>query len=169
MKDPGPLGFFLGIQATRNSTSLHLQQSKYVLDLLNKIKMTDAKLYRSPCVSGTKMSKFDGGPLVIQLNTDKWLLLFNTQHSLDRIYPTLSINYAQHMHNPTSTHWTSAKRVLRYLKEFVNCGLLYSKVPLPFTPIVIQIGLVIRMTDDLLVDLASPLALAYFHGPPRNM
>jgi hypothetical protein len=28
MKDLGSLGFFLGIQATRNSTSLHLQQSK---------------------------------------------------------------------------------------------------------------------------------------------
>jgi hypothetical protein len=60
MKDLGSLGYFLGIQATRDSAGLHLCQSKYVLDLLDRTQMTDSKPHRAPCVVGSKMSKFDG-------------------------------------------------------------------------------------------------------------
>jgi hypothetical protein len=31
------------------------------------------------------------------------------------------------MHSPTDTHWTVAKRVLRYLKVIIDHGLHYSK------------------------------------------
>jgi hypothetical protein len=64
MKDLGPLGYFLGIQATRNSDGLHLQQTKYILDLLNHAHMAESKPYRAPCTAGSKMSKYDGDPLL---------------------------------------------------------------------------------------------------------
>jgi hypothetical protein len=60
MKDLGPLGYFLGIQATRDSNGLHLRQTKYVLDLLKRTHMLESKPYRAPCIAGSKMSKFDG-------------------------------------------------------------------------------------------------------------
>jgi hypothetical protein len=37
------------------------------------------------------------------------------------------------MHSPTSTHLTTAKRVLRYLKGSVDYGLQYRKGPLAIT------------------------------------
>ncbi|RVW76570.1 Retrovirus-related Pol polyprotein from transposon RE1 [Vitis vinifera] len=56
MKDLGPLGYFLGIQASRDSSGLHLRQSKYIGDLLHHTKMAGAKLASSPCTTGLKLS-----------------------------------------------------------------------------------------------------------------
>ncbi|RVW80479.1 Retrovirus-related Pol polyprotein from transposon RE1 [Vitis vinifera] len=56
MKDLGPLGYFLGIQASRDSSGLHLRQSKYIGDLLHRTKMAGAKPASSPCTTGLKLS-----------------------------------------------------------------------------------------------------------------
>jgi hypothetical protein len=53
LKDLGSLGYFLGIQATKDSAVLHLRQSKYILDLLDRIQMTESKPY-PPCLTGSK-------------------------------------------------------------------------------------------------------------------
>lgn len=44
LKDEGDLNYFLGIEATRTNTGLHLMQKKYITDLLSKLNMLDAKL-----------------------------------------------------------------------------------------------------------------------------
>jgi hypothetical protein len=43
LKDLGELSYFLGIQVQWTTTSLHLRQSIYILDLLNKARMVGAK------------------------------------------------------------------------------------------------------------------------------
>ena len=63
MKDLGQLSYFLGIQVHQNREGLHLHQSKYIVDLLNRANMTGAKSYQTPRISGKKLSKFDGDPL----------------------------------------------------------------------------------------------------------
>jgi hypothetical protein len=60
MKDLGPLHYFLGIQAIRTTNGLHLRQSKYAMDLLDRTHMDAAKPYGAPCLAGSKMSRFDG-------------------------------------------------------------------------------------------------------------
>jgi hypothetical protein len=60
VKDLGPLSYFLGIQVTRTSTGLHLCQAKYVADILTRTHMSDAKPAKTPCNSGSKLSRFDG-------------------------------------------------------------------------------------------------------------
>jgi hypothetical protein len=60
MKGLGSLSYFLGIQTIWDSTGLHLKQSKYIQDLLNRAGMTDPKPYRTPCTADSKMSKFTG-------------------------------------------------------------------------------------------------------------
>jgi histone deacetylase 1/2 len=64
MKDLGDLSYFLGIEAARDHTGLHLRQSKYIADLLDHANMVGARPYKAPCISGSKMSKFDGNLLV---------------------------------------------------------------------------------------------------------
>jgi hypothetical protein len=125
VKDLGPLGFFLGIQATRCPDSLHLCQAKYIRDLLHRTNMLGAKPATSPCPAGAKLSKFDGDPLLdfTEYRQVVGALLYCT---LTRPEIAFSVNQlCQHMHSPSTTHWTAAKRVLRYLKNTADHGLLY--------------------------------------------
>jgi hypothetical protein len=130
MKDLGPLSYFLGIQVLRNSSGLHLRQPKYVIDLLDRVQMVESKAYRAPCVAGTKMSKFEGE--VLPDPTIFRHIVGALQYvTLTRPDIAYSVNQlCQHMHHPTSVHMTAAKRVLRYLKGSVDCGLHYYKISL---------------------------------------
>jgi len=130
MKDLGPLGYFLGIQATRDSGGLHLRQTKYILDLLNRALMAECKPYRAPCTAGSKMSRHDGDPLPDPAEYRHIVGAFQYV-TLTRPDIAYSVNQlCQHMHAPTSVHLTAAKRVLRYLKGSLNSGLHYNKGPL---------------------------------------
>ncbi|RVW86352.1 Retrovirus-related Pol polyprotein from transposon RE1 [Vitis vinifera] len=64
MKDLGQLSYFLGIEATCDSSGLHLRQTRYIIDLLDCVNLIGIHPYRTSCVSGTKLSKFDGDPLL---------------------------------------------------------------------------------------------------------
>lgn len=63
MKDLGQLMYFLGNEATRSPSGLHLQQIRYIIDLLDHVQLLGIRLYRAPCVSSFKLSKFAGEPL----------------------------------------------------------------------------------------------------------
>jgi hypothetical protein len=133
MKNLGSLTYFLGIQATRNTAGLHLRQSKYILDLLDRTQMTECKPHSAPCSAGSKMSKFDGEPLS---NPTEYRHIVGALQYVTLTRPDIaySVNQlCQHMHAPTSVHLTAAKRVLRYLKGSVNLGLQYGKGSLTIT------------------------------------
>lgn len=130
LKDLGNLGFFLGIQAHRTPDSLHLCQAKYVADLLHRTRMLGSKAARFPCSSGLKLSTFDGEQLV---DPSEYRSVVGALQYCTLTRPDLSFavnQLRQHLQAPTTTHWTAAKRVLRYLKDTANHGLLYSKGPL---------------------------------------
>ena len=123
MKDHGSLTYFLGIQATRNIARLHLRQSKYILDLLDRTQMIECKPYSAPYSASSKMSKFDGEPL--SNPTEYRHIVGALQYvTLTRPNITYSVNQlCQHMHAPTLVHLTTTKRVLRYLKGSIDFGL----------------------------------------------
>jgi hypothetical protein len=127
LKDLGPLHFFLGVQATFSSNGLHLCQTKYISDLLHRTRMLGAKPSKSPCSSGAKLSKFDGE--ILPDPSEYRHVVGALQYcTLTRPEIAFSVNQlCQHMHSPSSTHWTAAKRVLRYLKATPSHGLFYSK------------------------------------------
>lgn len=58
-KDLGELSYFLGVQVTRLGDSLHLNQHKYVMDLVSKARFGSSKLTATPMSSTTRLSKFD--------------------------------------------------------------------------------------------------------------
>jgi len=129
LKDLGNLSYFLGIQAVRSSQGLHLRQAKYIFDLLSRSKMMGAKPFSSPYLAGSKMSTKDGDPLSPEDTTLYRQTVGALQYCpLTRPDIALSVNQlCQHMHTPSTLHWTAAKRVLRYLKGTIDHGLWYTK------------------------------------------
>jgi hypothetical protein len=63
MKDLGPLHYFLGIHVQPWSGGLHLSQTKYVFDLLERMHMAGAKPAKTPLPAGSQLSQHDGDPL----------------------------------------------------------------------------------------------------------
>jgi hypothetical protein len=104
LKDLGPLLFFLGVQATFSSDRLHLCQTKYISDLLHRVQMLGAKLAKSPCSSGAKLSKFDGE--VLSDPTEYRHVVGALQYcTLTRPEIAFSVNQpCQHMHHPSTGH-----------------------------------------------------------------
>jgi hypothetical protein len=126
LKDLGPLSFFLGIQVTHSSTGLHLCQMKYITDLVHCTHMDGAKPAKSPCSSGTKLSRYDGEALE---DPSIYRHVGSLQYcTLTRLEIAFFVNQiSQHLHYPMSAYLSTAKRVLRYLKGTLDHGLWYTK------------------------------------------
>ncbi|CAA7032145.1 unnamed protein product [Microthlaspi erraticum] len=105
VKDPEDLNYFLGIEAHRTPSGLHLTQRRYILDLLTRCNMLDAKPVSTPTASTPKLTLAFTRP--------------DVSYAVNRL--------SQFMHAPTSEHWNAVKRVLRYLAGTSSHGLFYSK------------------------------------------
>lgn len=64
LKYLGELSFFLGIQVTMTSDALHLNQTKNIKDLLDKVQLHDSKSTSTPMIARTSLSKIDGNVLL---------------------------------------------------------------------------------------------------------
>ncbi|KAH9704206.1 retrovirus-related pol polyprotein from transposon RE2 [Citrus sinensis] len=123
IKDLGPLNFFLGVEVIPKSNGLFLSQQKYIRDLLARFNMESIKETATPLSSTTHLILNDGSPPV---DASRYRSLIGGMQYLSLTRPDVSyaINkLAQYMHSPRQTHWTAAKRLLRYLKHTVTYGL----------------------------------------------
>ena len=68
IRDLGEINCFLGIQANRVGSALHLTQSKYIQDLLIRSNMEDAKPVSTPGCHGKHFPKTEGTLLPIPLS-----------------------------------------------------------------------------------------------------
>jgi len=94
--------------------------------------MMGAKPFSSPCITGSKMSNAAGDPLSpTDVTTYRQTVGALQYCTLTRPDIAFSVNQlCQHMHNPSTLHWTAVKRVIRYLKGTIDHGLWYIKGPL---------------------------------------
>lgn len=60
LKDMGQLHYFLGVDVVPTSNGLFLSQTKYIMDLLETIHMTDANEVSTPMASSTSLILHDG-------------------------------------------------------------------------------------------------------------
>ena len=99
-----------------------LSQTKYISDLLHRTEMFDTKPTKTPGAVGKNLSKFDGDPMadVTHYRSVVGALQYVT---LTRPDIAFAVNKAcQFMQQPTTIHWLSLKRILRYLRGTIQDG-----------------------------------------------
>ena len=124
MKDMGKLRYFLGIEVDHCPNGLFLSQRKYINDLLTEYGMLNCRPLRLPMDSHHKLSINKGDPLThaepYQKLVGKLIYLTLTRPDIAFTVHVLS----KFMHQPTTIHMQSAKRVLRYLAGSPSQGIL---------------------------------------------
>jgi histone deacetylase 1/2 len=124
-KDLGDLHYYLSIEVTKVKNGLLLSQSKYAQDILARVGMSSCKPSTTPLSATEKLSKIDGQVLGPKDNT-KYRSIVGALQYLTLIRPDLAFavnKVCQFLHMPTTVHWTTVKRILRYVKFTVDMSL----------------------------------------------
>lgn len=127
LKDLGTLSYFLGIEVLSHSNGLFLSQTKYILDILTKANMSHCKPASTPSTNSIHLNTTDGKPIS---NPKDYRSLVGGLQYLSLTHPDVafSINKLSHfMHCPIDLHWTTLKRLLRYLHRTIYHGLLIQR------------------------------------------
>ena len=127
VKDHEDLHYFLGIEAKRVSSGLHLCQRKYILDLLTRTNMLSAKPVTTPMAASPKLTLHSGTRLS---DPTEYRMVVGSLQYLAFTRPDLSYavnRLSQYMHAPTTDHWQAVKRLLRYLAGTPDHGIFLRK------------------------------------------
>uniref|UniRef100_A0A2N9FVU6 Reverse transcriptase Ty1/copia-type domain-containing protein n=1 Tax=Fagus sylvatica TaxID=28930 RepID=A0A2N9FVU6_FAGSY len=130
LKDLGPLHYFLGLQVTRSSSGLFLNQAKYAYGLIKKHNMLTSKPAKSPSCPNTRLSLHEGDLLP---DPHAYRSLVGALHYLTFTRPDISFSIhqvCQYMSAPTTIHLAVAKQILRYLQGTLNHGIAFTPGPL---------------------------------------
>jgi hypothetical protein len=117
----------LGIEVSTTTDGILLSQRRYILDILQRPKMADAKPICTLMATSTHLSTYDGetfsDPTLYRNTVGALKYLAITRPDIAFTVNRLS----QFMHNPLLAHWQSTKRLMRYLKQTVDFGLKIQK------------------------------------------
>lgn len=126
LKDLGDLSYFLGVEVQKHSKGLILNQRQYIMDILHRANMHEAKAMNTPLVVDPPLTKH--GTAYSNPTEYRGILSCLQYLSLTRPHIAFAVNkLAQYMQNPTIDHWNALKRLLRYLIGTIQFGLLLRK------------------------------------------
>jgi hypothetical protein len=118
LKDLGQLHYFLGIEVQKVKDGIHLAQTKFASNILKRIGMTAYKPVTTPLSTSEKL-RIDEGELLGPEDATRYRSIVGALQYLTLTRPDLSFavnKVCQFLHAPTSQHWTTVKRILRYVK-----------------------------------------------------
>jgi hypothetical protein len=125
IKDLGELRYFLGIEVIQSLKGIWLLQRQYASNKLSEYGMMGCKPISIPLEQNVKLNA-DEGDLVEDITMYRRIV-----GSL--IYMTITrpnLNYAvgmvsQFMQTPRKPHLDAMRRILRYIKHSLHCGIFY--------------------------------------------
>ena len=119
VKLQGPAKHFCGIQVLRDSKSIQLCQSDYISDLLTRFNMVDCKIAKTPMAGELLPSQSEHQDAEVAAKIPYREIVGSLMFLMTQTRPDLAFvlsSLSRHLHNFDESHWTAAKRVLRYLK-----------------------------------------------------
>ena len=129
MKDLGKLAWFLGINFSFSGNTITMDQTKYIEKILNRFQMEGCKPRPTPSELGVNKLTAESSEeladkkLYQEIVGSLIYVMTSTRPDLSFIVTKLS----QYMSNPTNTHLSMAKHVLRYLKGTIENKLTFKK------------------------------------------
>ena len=129
VKDMGKLHHFLGVKIIQNvqTGEIWIGQPNYTIELLSRFKMDESKPAETPVDFNSKLIKTKEEEKLcnkeIYQSAIGSLLYLST-----RTRPDISFavgNAARYCAQPSDSHWSAVKRIMRYLKGTLKLGLLY--------------------------------------------
>ena len=129
MKDLGKLHYCLGISMNLNETTqtLRLSQSRYLLKIIEKYGLSEAKTVSTPADPNVKLQKNDGCSK--QVNSRQYQSMVGSLlHAARATRPDIAqaVGVVSKFNaEPTEAHLTAVKRIFRYIKGTVHLSLQY--------------------------------------------
>jgi hypothetical protein len=138
MKDLGASNFILGMEIKRDwkKRKLWLNQRKYVETILQRFNMQECKLVKVPIPIGVKLST-DQCPKTHEEEEDMSCVPYasavgSLMYAMVCTRPDIAHAMgvlSRYMSKPGKEHWTTVKRVFRYLHGTASYGLCYEGRP----------------------------------------
>lgn len=127
MTDLGEIHFVLGINVSVSPGCIAINQSSYILKMLERFQMSNANEIGLPMDPNVKLVKEDGSTKVdpVRLQTLIGSLLYCACGTRPDIAFAVSA-ISKFCSCPTETHISAAKRILRYLKATIDYNLQYT-------------------------------------------
>ncbi|KAH9766800.1 retrovirus-related pol polyprotein from transposon RE1 [Citrus sinensis] len=125
LKDLWDFHYFLGIEVTPSVQGIHLSQTKYIGDILQRANMLDSKGCVTPMSTSKKLHKDKGAAFE---NPSLYRSIVGSLQYVLLTRPDLAFTVnklSQFLSAPTILHWQACKMVLRYLQSTANYGLQF--------------------------------------------
>jgi len=121
----GELNYFIGLQIKKLKHGTFLCQPKYCKELLKKFEMERCKEVATLISTNYYLDVDKKG---LSMDQTKYKRLIGSLLYLTAIKPDIKFNVclcARYQSNPKESHYSVAKRIMKYLKRTIDVGLWY--------------------------------------------
>ena len=140
MTDLGEAHWLLGMEITRSERGIHLSQSLYIRNVLERFGMSDCKPEATPMQVGVHLTEAmapqDEAERVEMAKIPYRNAVGSLMYAMVGTRPDIAAAVSavsRFMSNPGPAHWTAVKRILRYLKGTADWALTLGCEPLQLT------------------------------------